>query len=51
MSDEEFSKVGGNLSAIHIDLMVGSEHMNVDGILKNGEIEPIMDRGEWVFKV
>ena len=51
MSDEEFSKVGGNLSGIHIDFMVGSEFMSVDGILKNGEIEPIMKNGEWAFKI
>jgi len=51
MSDEEFGKVGGNLSSIHIDFMVGSEQLRVDGILKNGEIEPIMENGEWVFKI
>jgi aminopeptidase len=51
MPDEEFSKVGGNLSGIHIDFMVGSEHMSVDGVLKNGDIEPIMENGEWVFKI
>ena len=51
MSDEEFSKVGGNLSGIHVDFMVGSEQMCVDGVLKNGDIEPIMDKGEWVFKI
>lgn len=51
MSDEEFGKVGGNLSGIHIDFMVGSEHMSVDGVLKNGDIEPIMENGEWVFKI
>ena len=51
MSDEEFGKVGGNLSSIHIDFMVGSEQLRVEGILKNGDIEPIMENGEWVFKI
>jgi len=51
MSDEEFGKVGGNLSSIHIDFMVGSEQLRVDGVLKNGDIEPIMENGEWVFKI
>jgi len=51
MSDEEFSKAGGNLSGIHIDFMVGSEKMRIDGILKNGDIEPIMKNGEWAFKI
>jgi leucyl aminopeptidase (aminopeptidase T) len=31
--------------------MVGSEQKRVDGVLKNGDIEPIMDYGEWVFKI
>ena len=51
LSDEDFSKVGGNISSIHLDFMVGSEQMNVDGILKNGDIEPIMKNGEWAFKI
>ena len=51
MSDEEFGNIGGNLSGIHIDFMVGSEQMNVDGVLKNGNIEHIMDKGEWAFKI
>jgi aminopeptidase len=51
MSDEEFSKVGGNVSGIHIDFMVGSEQMRVDGILKSGDTEPIMKNGEWASKI
>jgi aminopeptidase len=51
MSDEEFSNAGGNNSKTHIDFMIGSEKMDVDGIPKNGKIEPIMRNGEWAFKV
>jgi len=51
LSDEEFIILGGNTSLIHIDCMFGSNEMNVDGILKNGTIEPIMREGEWVFEV
>lgn len=36
---------------IVINFMVGSEQMRVDGVLKNGDIEPIMDYREWVFKI
>ncbi|MEJ2294618.1 MAG: aminopeptidase, partial [Candidatus Lokiarchaeota archaeon] len=36
LSDEEFSEAGGNVSGIHIDFMIGSSEMNVDGILKEG---------------
>ncbi|MFX1593148.1 MAG: aminopeptidase [Promethearchaeota archaeon] len=51
MSDEEFSAGGGNISKTHMDFMIGSEKMNVDGITKNGKNEPIMRNGEWAFKV
>ncbi|MFX0023047.1 MAG: aminopeptidase [Candidatus Hermodarchaeota archaeon] len=51
MSEEEFSKAGGNLSKTHIDFMIGSEKINVYGITKNGKIEPIMRNGEWAFEL
>ncbi|MFW9972934.1 MAG: aminopeptidase [Candidatus Odinarchaeota archaeon] len=51
LSDEEFTALGGNNSLIHIDCMFGSNEMNVDGILKDGTVEPIMRDGEWAFKV
>jgi aminopeptidase len=51
MSDEEFAAIGGNLSKYHFDLMIGSEKMDIDGITKKGNVEPIMRKGEWVFKV
>ncbi len=51
MSDEEFSAAGGNISKTHIDFMIGSNKMDIDGILKNGKIEPIMRKGEWAFEI
>ena len=51
MSDEEFSKAGGNQSILHLDFMIGSEKIDVDGITKDGKIEPIMKKGEWVFRI
>jgi len=49
MSDEDFSAAGGNISKTHIDFMIGSNKMDIDGILKNGKTEPIMRKGEWAF--
>jgi aminopeptidase len=40
---------GGNNSQIHIDFMIGSEEMDVDGISDDGSTEPVMRGGEWVF--
>jgi aminopeptidase len=51
MTEEEFSKVGGNVSKTHMDFMIGSNEMDVDGISKDGKAEPIMRKGEWAFKV
>ncbi|MDX1798570.1 MAG: aminopeptidase [Candidatus Lokiarchaeia archaeon] len=51
LSDDELLAVGGNISGIHGDFMVGSDKMNVSGLLENGTSEPIMRNGEWAFKV
>ena len=51
LTDEEYIAAGGNKSSIHLDLMIGSGEMNVDGVLDKGNAEPIMRNGEWVFEV
>ncbi len=51
LTDEEFAAVGGNQSLIHVDFMIGSDKMNVDGITDDGRAEPVMRKGEWAFKV
>ena len=42
---------GGNVSLSHIDFMIGSGEMNIDGITEDGTTEPIMQNGEWAFDV
>jgi len=39
---------GANASLIHIDWMIGSGEIDVDGITASGEREPLMRAGEWV---
>lgn len=51
MSDEEFSDAGGNNCLFHLDFMIGSEEMDVDGVKEDGTTEPIMRKGEWAFNV
>jgi aminopeptidase len=51
MSNEEFIESGGNISLTHIDFMIGSGEMDIDGILEDGTSEPIMRKGEWAFEV
>jgi aminopeptidase len=48
MSDEEFERAGGNRSATHVDFMIGSSQLDIDGVLANGRTEPLMRRGDWV---
>jgi aminopeptidase len=49
MSDEEFAAAGGNDSLAHVDFMIGSAEMDVDGLTHDGIAEPIMRAGEWAF--
>ncbi|HAY84953.1 MAG TPA: aminopeptidase, partial [Chloroflexi bacterium] len=51
MSPEEFEAAGGNSCITHTDFMIGSEHMDVDGITASGKVEPVMRSGEWAFEV
>jgi aminopeptidase len=48
MSTEELAKLGANSSLIHVDWMIGSDQMDVDGVAADGAAEPLMRKGEWV---
>lgn len=48
MSPEEREARGLNDSLEHVDFMIGSSELNVDGITQDGEKEPLMRNGEWV---
>jgi aminopeptidase len=48
MKEQELNALGANSSLIHVDWMIGSASMNVDGILPNGSTQPLMRSGEWV---
>ncbi len=51
MTPEELAAAGVNYSLIHVDFMIGSAEMDVDGVFADGETEPVMRSGEWVFEV
>src|SRR5215468_2933324 len=48
MSPEEFMRAGGNRSAVHVDFMIGSSELDVDGVRSDGSAEPLMRKGDWV---
>lgn len=49
MSQEELLAHGLNQSITHVDFMVGSEEMDIDGVLADGTREPLFRGGNWAF--
>ena len=47
MDAERLAALGANASLIHVDWMIGSGEMDVDGVAADGSAEPLMRRGEW----
>jgi aminopeptidase len=50
LSDEERQAAGINISTIHIDLMIGSNEVDVDGGAADGSSAPILRGGEWMLE-
>jgi aminopeptidase len=48
MSDQSFTRAGGNDSLVHVDFMIGDEQLDIDGITADGNTEALMRLGEWV---
>lgn len=48
MDAAQLASLGANESLIHVDWMIGSAEMDVDGIDANGNAEPLMRKGAWV---
>ena len=47
LSQEQIKAQGGNSSLIHIDWMIGSDKVDIDGIRADGSKVPVMRQGEW----
>jgi aminopeptidase len=47
MTPEQKLAAGMNTSLVHVDWMIGSGELDVDGIIKDGKSEPLMRKGEW----
>jgi len=47
LTREEMEAMGVNDSVIHVDFMIGTEDMSIDGITEDGEIVPIFRNGTW----
>jgi aminopeptidase len=47
ITPEDVEKQGGNKSLIHIDWMIGSDQIDIDGIGQDGSVTPVFRKGEW----
>jgi aminopeptidase len=48
LTPEQLAAKGANDSLIHVDWMIGSEKLDIDGITAADVAEPLMRQGEWV---
>ena len=48
LTPEQLSARGANSSLIHVDWMIGSDRIDLDGISAAGVSEPVLRAGEWV---
>jgi aminopeptidase len=47
ITPDEVARRGGNTSNIHIDWMIGSAEIDIDGIGQDDSVTPVMRKGEW----
>jgi aminopeptidase len=47
LTPEQITAQGGNKSLIHIDWMIGSDQIDIDGIHADGRRVPVFRKGEW----
>lgn len=48
LSKEELLAKGANISLTHVDFMIGSAELEIDGELADGTVEPVFRKGNWV---
>jgi aminopeptidase len=47
LTPEQIAAQGGNKSFIHIDWMIGSDKIDIDGVHADGRRVPVFRKGEW----
>ncbi|WP_430790055.1 aminopeptidase [Virgibacillus flavescens] len=51
MDSEQLDKHGVNDSLTHVDFMIGSEKLDIDGVLQDGTTEAVFRNGTWAFEI
>ncbi|MGT2754784.1 aminopeptidase [Streptococcus ovis] len=49
MTQEELEAAGLNRSDVHVDFMIGSAQMDIDGIHEDGTVVPVFRNGDWAI--
>lgn len=49
LSTDELKSRGGNTSLIHVDFMMGTSDLEIDGLRSDGTMEPIFRAGNWAL--
>lgn len=47
MTESEQDEAGLNHSLIHVDFMIGSKALDIDGVTRDGQIIPVFRNGNW----
>ena len=47
MTEEQLLEAGCNVSATHVDFMVGTADLSIDGIKADGTVVPVFRQGNW----
>lgn len=51
MNKEELDKHGANDSLTHVDFMIGSAELDIDGVKEDGSTEPVFRKGSWALDI
>lgn len=51
MNEEELDKHGVNDSLTHVDFMIGSDQLDIDGVKADGTTEPVFRSGTWALDI
>ncbi|SDB81751.1 aminopeptidase II. Metallo peptidase. MEROPS family M29 [Pelagirhabdus alkalitolerans] len=49
MSDDELDQNNVNDSLTHVDFMIGSDELDIDGVTPDGKTEPVFRKGAWAL--
>src|SRR5699024_9187282 len=51
MDEDALDENGINDSLVHVDFMVGSDEMDIDGVFADGKKEAVFRQGAWAFNI